>query len=94
MQFVLILFYQMNFPIAVDTNDQNYPTALYLNSQYYIFWNDLRYYSPDRSIFGARISSDGVVLDPDGVEILRDRTEFLDAAYDGANLLVAIQDSC
>jgi len=91
---LLLIAFGVNFPVSVDTNDQNYPAIVFTNNQYYVFWNDLRYYSPDRSVFGARVAADGTVLDPEGVEILRDRTEWVDAAFDGTNFLIAVQDSC
>ncbi|HEX7319821.1 MAG TPA: hypothetical protein VF399_05645 [bacterium] len=92
--FLLLFVSGLDFPVAVDTNDQNLPAVVYACGQYYIFWNDLRYYSPDRSVFAARVTTDGQVLDPQGIEILRDRTEFVDAAFDGINFLVVLQDSC
>jgi len=95
----MILFYLVltafnGFPISDAFQDQNYPVVIHAQDQYYVFWHDMRYYSPDRSIFGCRVTLDGVVLDTSGREILRDRAEWLDAAFDGANFLVAVQDSC
>jgi hypothetical protein len=92
--FYLILTAFNNFPVSDAFQDQNYPVVLFVQNQYYVFWHDMRYYSPDRSVFGCRVTAAGVVLDPQGREILRDRAEWLDAAFDGANFLVAIQDSC
>jgi hypothetical protein len=95
MQVFLLLFISgIDFPVAVDTNDQNLPAVVHACDQYYVFWNDLRFYSPDRSVFAARVTMGGQVIDPQGVEIMRDRTEFVDAAFDGENFLVVLQDSC
>jgi len=92
--FYLILTAFNVFPISDAFQDQNYPVVIHIQDLYYVFWHDMRYYSPDRSIFGCRVTMDGVVLDPGGREILRDRAEWLDVAFDGANFLVAIQNCC
>lgn len=92
--FLLLIVAGIDFPVSVDPNDQNLPAVVYACDQYYVFWNDLRCYPPDRSVFAARVTMNGQVLDPQGIEILRDRTEFVDAAFDGANFLVVLQDSC
>ena len=82
------------FPVSDAFQDQNYPVVIHCQDQFYVFWHDMRYYSPDRSIFGCRVSYAGIVLDPGGRELMRDRAEWLDAAFDGANFLIAVQDSC
>jgi hypothetical protein len=66
----------------------------FANDQFYVFWEDLRYYPSDRSTMAARLTEDGQLLDPDGILIIRDRTVDVDAAYDGTNFLVVVQDSC
>ncbi len=84
-----------DFPISTNSLTQHYPCPLYENGQYYVFWSDQRYYSPDYSIYGARVAIDGTVLDPDGKMIFRRQTAFeLSAAYDGANFLIVSRDSC
>ena len=42
----------------------------------------------------TRISDEGLLLDPEGVVVMRDRTMNVDVAYDGTNFLVVVQDSC
>lgn len=59
-----------------------------------MFWEDYRFYRSDKSIFAARVTPDGAVIDPDGRLILRDQTVKVDVAFDGANFLAVIQDSC
>jgi len=54
----------------------------------------MRFHPSDRATMAARISNEGVLLDPEGVVMMRDRTMNADAAYDGANFLVVVQDSC
>ena len=66
----------------------------FANEQFYVFWQDLRFYPQDRATCAARITQEGLVLDPDGVVLMQDRTENVDAAHAGANFLVVVQDSC
>jgi hypothetical protein len=90
-----ILFILSNdFPISAATESQHYPIVQFADSQFYVFWQDLRFYPSDRTTMAARISSDGLVLDPDGIVMMRDRTVDADAAYDGTNFLLVVQDSC
>ncbi len=90
---VLIILIGSDFPVSAAYEDQYKPYSLFANDKYYVFWQDMRYYSPDRSIFAARVATDGTVLDPEGKLILRDRTAEAVAAYDGVNFLVVIEDS-
>lgn len=86
-----------NFAICTDTSQQYYPAAIYANSQYYVFWADYRYYSSSGlySLFGARVTTSGNVLDPNGKLLFRRQAGYEPrVAYDGANFLVAIRDSC
>jgi len=66
----------------------------FAHDQFYVFWEDLRFYPSDRATCAARITQNGLVLDPDGVVLMLDRTETVDAAHDGTNFLVVVQDSC
>lgn len=92
--FYVVLFINTDFVVSSAILDQQYPVVQFVNGQYYCMWQDMRYYSPDRSIFGARITQDGVVLDPFGRLILRDRAMNVDFAFDGVNFLAVVQDSC
>ena len=83
-----------DFPINISVHDQSYPVITHLDSLFYIFFLDMRYYSPDRSISCTRVSENGTVLDPQGHMILRDRAVRVAAASDGVNFLAVIQDSC
>lgn len=86
-----------DFPICNAADEQYYPCGVYENDQYYVFWADYRYYDVDssQSVFGARVSADGTVLDPDGNLLYRHRTGYEPAvAYDGTNFLVVFRDSC
>lgn len=84
-----------DFDVCNATLYQYYPASIFANSQYYVFWADYRYYSPDYSLFGARVSATGTVLDPNGKVIFRRQTAYAPSvAYDGTNFLVAGRDSC
>ncbi|UCD20345.1 MAG: hypothetical protein JSU64_04185 [candidate division WOR-3 bacterium] len=84
----------IDFPISVNIESQHNSVVQYATDQFYVFWQDLRFYPSDRSTFAARVSQEGQVIDPDGVVLMRDRTVSADAAYDGINFLVVVQDSC
>ena len=86
-----------DFPICTAIDVQAYPCAIYANNQYYAFWIDDRYYSADstHAVFGARISTNGTVIDPDGKMLFERQAGFAtDVAYDGTNFLVVFRDSC
>jgi len=90
----LLILIDGDFPINTAYEDQYKSYALFAHDYYYVFWQDMRYYSPDRSIFAARVTTDGTVLDPEGRLIMRDRTAEAVVAYDGFNFLVVVEDSC
>ena len=91
--FVLALV-AADIPINTAVLDQAHPVVRSAHGQYYVFWYDMRHYSPERSIYGARVAANGTVLDPGGVPLLVDRTMNVDAVCDGTNFLAVIQDSC
>ncbi|GAG85473.1 unnamed protein product, partial [marine sediment metagenome] len=82
------------FPISVDYDDQYYPAIQFADDTYYVFWEDYRFYPPDRSIYAARVTSAGTVIDSAGRLILRDKAYSIDAAFDGVNFLAVIQNDC
>ena len=91
---VLLFILGSDFPISNAPESQHYPAVQFANNQFYVFWQDLRFYPSDRTTMAARISDNGVVLDPLGMVMMRDRTVDVDAAFDGTNFLVVVQDSC
>lgn len=90
----LLFILSIDFPISAEVESQHFPIVQFANDQFYVFWEDLRYYPSDRSTMAARVSEDGQLLDPEGVLMMRDRTVDVVAAYDGTNFLVIVQDSC
>jgi hypothetical protein len=86
-----------DFPICAAVDEQYYPCGMYANDQFYVFWADYRYYDVDssQSVFGARVSANGTVIDPDGKLLYKNRTGYEPAvAFDGTNFLVVFRDSC
>ena len=90
----LLFILSIDFPISAEVESQHFPIVQFANDQFYVFWEDLRYYPSDRSTMAARVSEDGQLLDPEGVLMMRDRTVDVVAAYDGTNFLVIVQDRC
>ncbi len=94
MVIVMVLILVGDFPVCTAPRDQYYPSVTYANDQFYVFWSDRRYY-PSYAIFGARVTKDGAVLDPDGKLIFRDESAYdVNAAYDGSNFLVVFRNGC
>lgn len=85
------------FPVSIAETDQSLPVPAFANGQYYVFWEDHRFLSEDTTyaVFGARVSPQGMVLDPDGKLLYRWQARYdLSVATDGSELLVAFEDSC
>lgn len=90
----LLFILGSDFPISAEVESQHFPIVQFADDQFYVFWEDMRYYPSDRSTMAARVSEDGQLLDPEGVLMIRARTVDVVAAYDGTNFLVVVQDSC
>jgi len=88
--------FNADFSICAATDHQYFPCAIYQNNQYYVFWTDYRTYSSDTlfSLYGARISASGTVLDPNGKCLLTDSVSTPRVAFDGTNLLVVWREGC
>jgi len=90
-----IYILSVDFSICTAMDNQRYPCAIYANNQYYLFWLDDRYVTTDAtfSIYGARVSSTGSVLDPDGKSLFRLKPVQPPAvAFDGTNFLVVFRN--
>ena len=81
-------------PIAVAAGTQIGPRVAFNGQLYLVVWKDNRL--GRAAIFGARVQSDGVVLDPGGIVIddSGGSTQFPDVASDGAGFLVVWEGRC
>ena len=89
--------FRADFAICTDSLGQFYARAIFANNQYYVFWEDMRFASTENlfAIYGARVSSTGTVIDPNGKQLFKRIAKYEPAAaYDGINFLVAFRDSC
>jgi hypothetical protein len=81
--------------IAISTSayDQQYPAIAFDGTNYLVVWEDNR--NGSRDIYAARVGTDGVVLDADGVAVSISAydQEYPVAAFDGTNYLVVWEDN-
>lgn len=83
-----------DFPISTAPNYTGYPSVCYVNDLFYVFWIDQRQL-PLRSLYGARVATDGTVLDSAGRELYTDSAGYnCDVAFDGTNLLAVTRNHC
>ncbi|MEO0071632.1 MAG: hypothetical protein ABIK39_06070, partial [candidate division WOR-3 bacterium] len=80
------------FAISTASGHQEYPALAFGGNCYFVLWEDGR--SGPSDIYGARVTPDKVVLDPNGIFITSGVTqqEFPAASFDGTNYLVVWQD--
>lgn len=88
-----LILLNADFPVATLPSSELYPCAIYANDQYYLFWTDCRIY-PIYSLYGARVTTTGVVLDPNGKFLFADSVSNPRVAYDGTNFLVVWREGC
>ncbi|MDH5186581.1 MAG: T9SS type A sorting domain-containing protein [candidate division WOR-3 bacterium] len=80
-------------PISTEDYRQEWPQVAFDGINYFVVWEDRR--TSPRSIYGARINTDGIVLDPDGIEICTTSVgnKYLPSVvWAGANYFVVWQD--
>jgi hypothetical protein len=91
---LLLCLLGADFPICTAPNYTGYPAVCHAEGRFYVFWVDQRQ-RPSMSIYGARVSHDGTVLDPDGVELYTDSAGYrCSAAFDGSGFLVVTRNHC
>lgn len=93
----LLVLFNADFLISADTSAQYAASAVFANDQYYVFWLDQRNLLTDStfSLFGCRITKDGTVLDPDGVDLYADSVAYsCDVTFDGSNFFIVSRNHC
>ena len=81
-------------PISTATSQQSRVDLAFDGTNYFAAWQDYRTSSNNTDIYGARITTNGTVLDPDGIEICA-RNEFQrfpDVEFNGLDFFVVWQD--
>jgi len=74
-------------PISTACEDQHSPDVTYGDNMYFVVWVDER--NSDQSIYGARLTTDGQVLDTDGILIsVGDDQYYPRVTFDGTNFVV------
>ena len=83
-----------DFPICTASGYTGYASVVYAQDQFYVFWEDQRA-APLTGLYGARVTKQGTVLDPAGVELFTDSVGYrVSAAWDGSNFLVVTREHC
>lgn len=86
-----------DFMVCDADDDQFYPVVEYVDTLYYVFWEDRRFVASETlyAVSCTRVTADGSVLDQDGKVLFRNQVHYdVAAAFDGQNFLVAFEDSC
>ena len=95
-----VLFFVLSgfdFAVCTAPSFQDYPVVRHLDSLYYVLWVDERLFPAKQqyAIYGARVTGDGHVLDPDGRLLFCDSTDSrFDAAFGISSFLVVCRNGC
>ncbi|MEO0067722.1 MAG: hypothetical protein ABIK23_01125 [candidate division WOR-3 bacterium] len=82
-------------PVSTAYESQRYPSVAFDGTNYLVVWQDLRRNGYYCDIYGARVSQDGVVLDPNGIRISTAAysQKSPSVIFDGTNYLVVWEDN-
>jgi len=83
------------FPISTAIDFQLAPAVIFDGTNYLVAWNDYRSGGYESDIYAARVTSDGEVLDPDGIAICTEpynQTILHSIGFDRTNYLLAWHD--
>ena len=80
--------------ISIGSGQKYNPALAFDGTNYFVVWEDGRDGTYDLDIYGTRVSQDGTVLDPDGINLFLSVFDQVkpDIAFDGTNYLVVWQD--
>ena len=91
---LLLALVSADFPISTASGFTGYASVVYARDQFYVFWEDQRA-APLTGVYAARVTKQGAVLDPAGVELFTDSIGYrVSAAWDGSNFLVVTREHC
>jgi hypothetical protein len=95
--FLVFILSGVDFPVCAAPSFQDHPVVRYVEGMYYVFWSDQRLFSSTQqyAVYGARVTGDGHVIDPDGKPIFCDSVaSSFDAAFGGSDFLVVCRNGC
>ncbi len=81
--------------ISAGSYDENWPALAFDGNNFFVVWEDHRRSEEDGDIYGARVTRNGTVLDPQGVILSYGTYEhwWPASAYDGSNYFVVWTDT-
>lgn len=82
-------------PISTAPEIQSIPSVIFDGTNYLVVWNDLRNGNWESDIYAARVTTDGEVLDPDGIPVNTqpgDQIIYRGLVFDGSNYLFVFSD--
>ena len=86
-----------DFPICTAESFQDHPVVKYVDNTYYVFWIDHRFYPSlnKYAVYGARVSPEGNVLDPDGKLLFCDSADSrIDVDFGVSDFLLVCRNGC
>jgi hypothetical protein len=75
------------FQISATDFGQEFPKVAFDGTNFLVVWTDARNI-PNRDIYAARVTQDGNVLDPNGIEVYTGTNSSPEVAFDGNNYLI------